>query len=383
MRKPVFMLRHGNALRELSKLQDESVNAICTSVPFFLLRGYRGKQALGLEETIEMWGHELTKVFDEAKRVLHRTGVCFIVVGEAWYSQRSFAGPGKAAGGAFKRKHDAAGEVIGRKLQRHHDLKDKDLTLQGPYLAMCLRKAGWWLRCLVILETTNPAPQSAHDRPIQSHQYMIMVTKQPRSYFWDYVSSRERGVAHDRLLRTVWSGPIEPAPVYKIAGKDFKHTSIYPRWVVEKALTAAIGEAGCCPKCLTQWTTILSKAKGGSTGEAWHDHQNDIENGNCKKKSSAGYEPSIVKGWKPGCKCGVGVDPVPAVVLDMFAGVSTTGVVAMTKGADYVGIDLDKRCVRASTIRLKEHEKLLETPLFDSRKSARKQAEMFPEVAGR
>lgn len=379
MRKPVYHLLQGDSRKVLTKIQDQSVHAIISSIPFFLIRGYRGHGALGFEETIELWAKNHVDLAAECHRVLRNDGVMFWICGEAFYTNRSFAGPGTAAGGAFKRKHDAMGDVVARKLPRHHDLKQGDVTLQAPFLAMELRKWGWHLRSLSIISFTNPTPQGGGKRPLQTHQYCIMVTKDESSYFWDKVTSRERGVAHDRLLRSVWEGPVESAPTFTLNGKPFKHTSIMPGWIVERCLRAAIGEAGCCPQCMTQWAPVYTDAKGGSIGKSWHGHENDLELGNCKKTSSKDYVPPEIKDWKPDCKCGVGLEPVPAIVLDPFCGIAGTGVQALTRGADFVGIDVDARCIKASRIRLAEHEKTLSTPLFDSRKASRKQSDMFAE----
>jgi hypothetical protein len=388
MRKPVYILEQGHVLRRLAEIQDETFHSVVTSIPFWLQRSYDGKDAYGLEPTIELWAANQVKVFREVRRVMRDDGVCWLVDGEGWFSARSFAGPGHAAGGAFKRRHDNAGAAVGKRLQKHHELKDGDLTMQAHFLAMKLRADGWYVRSVVALEFENPVPESVSNRPVQSHQYLVMLTKRQGSitkinldgYYWDKVSSREPGVAHDRLVRSVWTGPIDKGYVCMINGKEWKHTSIMPIWIPRKCLSATIGDKGCCPQCGAQWRPIYSKAKGGSTGKSWHDHENDIVNGNAKKTSSKDYVPPVIKGWKPGCKCGH-KETVPSRVLDPYTGSSTTGVEALTRCADYYGIDLDPRAIRVSKIRLAEHEKKLEVPLFDSVKAAREQKEMFEEGA--
>ena len=65
-------------------------------------------------------------------------------------------------------------------------------------------------------------------------------------------------------------------------------------------------------------------------------------------------------GWKPGCACKAG-EPQPCVVLDPFAGTSTTGVVALRHGRHFVGIELSSTYCRLSkkriaTVRSGQHD---------------------------
>ena len=50
---------------------------------------------------------------------------------------------------------------------------------------------------------------------------------------------------------------------------------------------------------------------------------------------------SITTGWKPSCSCDAG-DPVPATVLDPFAGSGTTVMVANQLGRRGVGMELSR-----------------------------------------
>ena len=44
-------------------------------------------------------------------------------------------------------------------------------------------------------------------------------------------------------------------------------------------------------------------------------------------------------GWRPSCKCNAG-KPIPAIVLDPFAGAGTAGMVAKQLGRDYILIEI-------------------------------------------
>lgn len=54
--------------------------------------------------------------------------------------------------------------------------------------------------------------------------------------------------------------------------------------------------------------------------------------------------PIKTLGWKPSCDCGK--EPVPAVVLDPFAGSGTACVVAKRIGRNYLGIELNPEYVK-------------------------------------
>ena len=61
---------NGDALTELKKLPDESVDMCVTSPPYYGLRDYGVDGQIGLEETPDTYIQVLTKVFHEVRRVL-------------------------------------------------------------------------------------------------------------------------------------------------------------------------------------------------------------------------------------------------------------------------------------------------------------------------
>ena len=340
-----YRLIHGDAIESLRGLPTGVAHALCTSVPFWLQRNYKKKGSHGREETREHWAAGQVDVMHEAKRVLRKDATAFVVVGETYTTRRS-----------------------------GDDLKLSEASLQAPYLAERLREDGWWIKAIVILEFDNPTPSSPTDRPRQVHQYGILLAQSP-DYFWDYISSKTPGLDYDVLLRSVWSGPRENA--YRSKRIKFKHTSVYPRWVPDRFLKAAVSEGGVCSRCGAPWLPKIVSSKGGSKGKSWHDHQDDSFRGNAKKTSSKDYVPAKIVGWKPGCSCGA--ERERPLVIDPFAGTSTTGVSALSLECRFLGIDLDPRCVRLSEERLREHVKTLSTPLFDSAKAGRRQRELFNE----
>lgn len=341
---PPYSIVHSKILDYLSRVEDQTFHASCTSIPYWKQRKYV-KGAYGQERTREEWGDNQVAVYEQVKRTLRDDGTACVVVGECMTTKKS-----------------------------DNVLKRGEVSLQGPYLAERFRQAGWWVKALIILEFTNKPPVPFYNRPVQSHEYAILLAKNENAYYYDYITSRDSGVDFERMMRTVWSGRTEKAWVSK---SGFKHSSIYPRWIPDRYLSAAVSEAGVCGACGAPRMPIIKDSKGGSKGKSWHAHDNDAVNGNAKTASSKDYEPAIITGWKKGCRCRVSPD-APPLVFDPYTGTSTTGVVAMSRGCAYIGVDMDRRCITASNERLAEHAKTLEMPLFDSRKASRRQISLLP-----
>lgn len=74
----------GDALEILRKLPAESVDSVVTSPPYYTLRDYGVKGQIGLEETFTEYLEKLLLIFEEAKRVLKRTGTCWVVIGDTY-----------------------------------------------------------------------------------------------------------------------------------------------------------------------------------------------------------------------------------------------------------------------------------------------------------
>jgi len=64
------MIIIGNALEEMKKIKDESIDCIITSPPYWALRDYQTQGQIGQETTIKEYIKNLVDIFNEAKRVL-------------------------------------------------------------------------------------------------------------------------------------------------------------------------------------------------------------------------------------------------------------------------------------------------------------------------
>jgi len=184
-------------------LADESVQCVVTSPPYWGLRKYAGEQevawllepekcAFGLEPTVEMYVTHTLAILREMWRVLRADGVCFWNLGDSYANDAKWGG---STGG--KHVADLHGQSsIGRE-RKTSGLKPKDLCLIPARVAIAAQADGWWVRSLIIWAKPNPMPESVSDRPTDSYEHIIMLTKSER-YFWDADAVREPAEASSK-----------------------------------------------------------------------------------------------------------------------------------------------------------------------------------------
>ena len=144
-----------------------------------------------------------------------------------------------------------------------------------------------------------------------------------------------------RNARTVWTITTQARPE--------AHFATFPDELAETCIKAGTSEYGCCPKCGAPWKRIV-EASGGTIGESWTDHSDDLTNGKIAGFRTPDYKREF-KGWQPGCKCNAGA-PVPCVVLDPFMGSGTVAVVARNLNRSSVGCELNPAYVKIIKKRL-------------------------------
>jgi DNA modification methylase len=183
-------------------------------------------------------------------------------------------------------------------------------------------------------------PENVPDRPTRAHEYLFLLTKQPR-YYYDAHAVREpdtgrhsgngyvrpgrlsyrdrrgehgqhaqwRG-GHGRNRRSWWS----------IAGRGYPGAqAVFPEKLVEPCILAGTAPTAC-----------------GICGTPWQRDRKDKEH------------------WQPGCahrdssgRC---------LVLDPFCGSATTGAVAARHGRDFLGVELNPATARLARQRLTAQE---------------------------
>ena len=303
----------GNALEELKKLPEKSINMCMTSPPYWALRDYGIEEQLGLEPTFDEYINKLCNIFDEVKRVLRDDGTCWVNIGDTY-----------SGGGGWTGIPEDWESISTKSKQKRFDnpskktkLPDKTLTMIPFRFAIEMVNRGWILRNTIIWHKRNCMPSSAKDRFTVDFEYLFFFSKKKNYYFeaqyekasevsierykygWDgntnrdYVSgpqnhlnkhlgkeeNRQKLIEQGRNKRTVWT--INPKPFSEA------HFAVYPEELCETPI-----KAGC---------------------------------------------------------------PVGGIVLDPFFGTGTTGVVALKQSKKFIGIELNKKYIEIAKKRLKPY----------------------------
>ena len=328
---------------------------------------------LGLEATPDEFVANMVAVFREVRRVLAPHGTCWVNLGDSYAA--SPAGnfgptmPKPGDGGTFRANKPAI-DWTGA------GLKAKDLCMVPARVAIALQADGWYLRSDIIWSKPNPMPESATDRPTNSHEHVFLLTKLPRYYF-DQEAVREPTSPHSEFGRNTQAQKGEPTPygdhngrakglgggsrgdpagrnlrnVWDIATQPYPgaHFATYPEELVRRCLLAGCPE-WVCRRCGRPRERIV-EASGGSIGTDWNsrrdDWRNDKAHGTTANATTGDgtYKRETV-GWTD---CGHD-DYRRGVVLDPFLGSGTTAAVARRHDRHAVGVELSD-----------EYAKLVET----------------------
>ena len=238
-------------------------------------------------------------------------------------------------------------------------------------------------------------------RPTKSHEYVFLLAKNER-YWYDTDAIREphlRDWSNETMggalkpgskwtvdaatptshVRTTNPPQLNTAgrnkrTVWTVATQPFEgaHFATFPQKLIEPMILA-----GCphkvCAVCGAPWVRRV-EVSGGSIGESWHDHSDDLaqgqrvtlksakgrvgsakdENGNSYPRTDLGFSPTCTHTDAP---------TRPGIVLDPFMGSGTTGLVARHLGRRYMGCDISAEYVMMARERLAQPYTL---PMFES-----------------
>ena len=376
-----------NAANVGRKLQYKSSCGKCGAI--------RIDDQLGLEPTPEQYVKNMVEVFRAVRRVLRDDGTLWLNLGDSY---AGYWGDKTAKKKGERSTADTNGWTNGFHMNAKpsfheafngNGIKPKDLVGIPWRVAFALQADGWYLRSDIIWHKPNPMPESVTDRPTKAHEYIFLLTKQPR-YYYDADAIRE-APALSTISRLTYNGTsakvdssrndaqpdMAKAPhdsgrnrrsVWTVTTKPFSgaHFAVFPPDLIEPCVLAgssptACGECGAPYERIVERTT---KPKGRSdksvyTGKAY-SHPQSVVSGPKKNLGGSLPAPQTV-GWQPSCDHSD--DTGKSVVLDPFSGSGTTGMVALRHDRSYIGLELNPEYAAMSRERIRNDAPLLNTGL--------------------
>jgi len=317
------MIIQGDALTELTRLQNETVDCCVTSPPYYQLRDYGCDGQIGLEETVSEYIKKLVAVFREVRRVLKSDGTLWVNIAD------SYAGSGKSAANypdnAKKYKQGTNAGMLGSHIPptKVPECKPKDLLGIPWELAFALRSDGWYLRQEIIWYKPNCMPESVKDRCTKAHESIFLLSKS-RRYYFDWEAIQEPAVGFDKSSPRGSKGAFQPnAGLRKGNRKSFRGGGAYTNNAsFDNSTTKSNDTHGNVQNetGLRRKRSVWQVSTTGGNGEHYATYPERL------------IEPCIIAGSKIG-----------GVVLDPFAGSGTTGVVAKKNNREYILIELSEK----------------------------------------
>ena len=160
----------GNCLDKIQELDDNSIDCVVSSPPYFGLRDYGVDGQFGLEKTYQDYITNTVKVFETFKPKLKDTATIWWNVGDSYASNGVYINSWYEKEKNKNKKHlhtKNKERYSDRKAYRDETIKAKDLLMIPNRVAIALQDAGWYIRSEIIWHKPNPMPESVKDRPLQ------------------------------------------------------------------------------------------------------------------------------------------------------------------------------------------------------------------------
>lgn len=185
----------------------------------------------------------------------------------------------------------------------------------------------------------NPLPNSAPDRCSSSHEYLFMFSKEPSGYYFDY-EAIEEPAKFDKVIKSKAVAQTE-----SLFGEEEAQATPAP-------YKTNIKFGG------TKYPDSKSGADNTYSGNAWTPktkgecavrRKRDVWSIPTKGYSGAHFATFPEKLVEP---CILAGCPKGGIVMDVFSGAATTGVVALKNGRRYLGIELNPEYIKLSHERI-------------------------------
>ena len=251
------------------------------------------------------------------------------------------------------------------------------LMLMPHRLAIALQADGWIVRNDLVWWKRNPMPESVAGwrwendklrksswRHTRAHEYVFQLVKgmgyfcnqevvreesnDPRvgstqPEYNDKITDDDGGMNHATrkgLMRSrEYSSGRNPRSVMDVPTAPYKgaHYATFPPKLIAPLIRASVPRR-CCPECGMAWAPVVDLALGEVVPSLSHDESINPNKGGATYQKKLGR---TVTAYRPTCECGV-TQHEPGIVLDIFGGSGTTGMVAKQLMRKWVVMDISR-----------------------------------------
>ena len=278
-------------------------------------------EQFGLEKTYQEYIANTVKVFETFKPKLKDTATIWWNVGDSYSNHKDCKSIGQtlAKGTTREKAHEiekGKSHTRDSKLLKASGLKDKDLMMIPNRVAIALQDAGWYIRSEIIWHKPNPMPESVRDRPTNCHEKIWLITKNKKYYYNSDAIKEPTTEATKQRMKSGWNGNQKRNYA---SGEEQNHLSNY--FGSDKAKENAL--------------------KGRNKRNVWTITTKPFKDAHFATFPKDLIEPCI----KAGC-------PENGVVLDPFGGSGTTGIVAKSLNRQAILIELNKDYINIANKRI-------------------------------
>ena len=237
----------GQAHQALRWVDDDSIDCVITSPPYFWLRDYQVDGQIGQEDTVENYVDAIVEVMEEVFRVLKPSGTLFLNLGDTYYS-----GKGRPQGADKKSSKRRIGlRAVDKSGGLGIGLQRKSVIGIPWRVAIKMCQTNWVLRSPIVWRRPHSLYEPAKDRPSRSYEHIFFFVKS-RYYFFDKSGLPEDGT------EDVWTIPARG----RLNGA--KDTAPFPDELVEQCLDVGCPEGGTVldPFCGSGTTMRVASQRG-------------------------------------------------------------------------------------------------------------------------
>ena len=164
-----------DALSGLKQLDDNSIDCIITSPPYYKLRDYHHNNQLGQESTVHEYIDKLVEIFMECHRVLKRDGTLWVNISDTYNANKRGKTDAKVSATVKEQNKMIKKKQVG--------IKYKSLLGVPSRFEIAMIDSGWVLRNEIIWHKPNAMPSSAIDRFTIDYEKVFLFTKEPSYTF--------------------------------------------------------------------------------------------------------------------------------------------------------------------------------------------------------